>query len=113
MQNILLVSNITTLQFLADHYFYLLLQHQFQDSHHMLIVQWSGFDSSDTVVVLTRDIVPNSESTSYLYISNNYGVSYTNESNKLSYKDKNKVSKHGLIERYYSSPVKPKWVSIY
>ena len=78
----------------------------------MLIVQWSGFNHSDTVVVLTRDIRPTSESTSYLYVSNNYGVSYTNESKKLLF-TKDGVTKPALIEKFYNSPINPTWVSNY
>ena len=78
----------------------------------MLIVQWSGFNTSDTVVVLTRDIVPNDKSTSYLYISSDYGKTYQNQSHNLYYQDENKVSKPALINRYYSSPAQPTWVSI-
>ena len=77
----------------------------------MLYVHWSGFNNSDTVVVLSRDIFPNSRSTSYLYVSNNYGKSYLNQSSKLEYK-RGGVTSRAVIEVFYASPVKKKWVSL-
>ena len=75
----------------------------------MLYVGWSGFNVSDTVVVLSRDINPKADSTSYLYISNNYGITYQNKSHLLKF-TKGGVTKNAVIEIFYSSPLKPKWV---
>ena len=78
----------------------------------MLYVQWSGFAFSDTVVVLSRDIDQGPKSTSYLYVSNDYGKSFKNQSQKLLYTTpKSSVKKAALIEKFYNSPVNPKWVS--
>ena len=76
----------------------------------MLYVHWSCFSSSDTVVVLSRDITIHSSSTSYLYISNDYGKNYRNQSDKFKYK-KGGATKFGLVEKFYASPVDPKRVS--
>ena len=76
----------------------------------MLHVHWSGFENSDTVVVLSRDITIRSDSTSYLYISNDYGKNYHNQSDKFEYK-KGSATKFGLVEKFYASPVDPKRVS--
>ncbi|XP_046854475.1 sortilin-related receptor-like isoform X2 [Xenia sp. Carnegie-2017] len=82
--------------------------HEFHDSHNLLIVQWSGIQHSDTVVVVTRDGDQKAKSTSYLYVSNNYGVSYQNMSHLFKY-TKNGVKKQGLVNTFYSSPAKPTW----
>ena len=76
----------------------------------MLYVHWSGFSNSDTVVVLSRDINIHNSSTSYLYISNDYGKNYRNQSDKFKYK-KGGATKFGLVEKFYASPVEPKQVS--
>ncbi|XP_028406957.1 sortilin-related receptor-like [Dendronephthya gigantea] len=82
--------------------------YEFNDSHYMLYVGWSGFNVSDTVVVLSRDINPKADSTSYLYISNNYGKTYNNMSHLLKF-TKDGVKKYAVIEKFYNSPLKPKW----
>ena len=76
----------------------------------MLYVGWSGLNVSDTVVVLSRDINPKADSTSYLYISNNYGRTYNNMSHFLKFKAKNGVTKLAVIEEFYTSPVNQTWV---
>ena len=69
----------------------------------MLHVHWSGFKNSDTVVVLSRDITIRSDSTSYLYISNDYGKKYHNRSDEFKYK-KGSATKYGLVEKILCKP---------
>ena len=78
----------------------------------MLYVHWTGIAKSKTVIVLSRDSRPNSESTSYLYVSNDYGKRYFNQSHKLNY-TRGGTTKQGLIEKFYPSPKHHDWVSIF
>jgi hypothetical protein len=78
----------------------------------MLLVHWTGIANSKTVVVLSRQAPQTSKSTSYLYVSNNYGVKYYNQSAKLHFK-KGGVTKPALIEKYYTSPNHYTWVGTF
>ncbi|XP_028406976.1 sortilin-related receptor-like isoform X2 [Dendronephthya gigantea] len=82
--------------------------YEFNDNHYMLHVGWSGLNVSNTVVVLSRDINPKADSTSYLYISNDYGKKYNNMSHLLKF-TKNGVTKLAVIEKFYTSPVNLTW----
>ena len=72
-------------------------QHPFNDTYSMLYVQWSGFDNSDTIVVISRDTRRKNTRPSYLYVSNNYGKSFVNQSKKLEYKIKG-VKRYARIQ---------------
>lgn len=62
-----------------------------------MIIHWAGKDS-DVIVALTRDIKPTSRSSSNIYISNNYGSTYSRKSLKIN------ATTNATFEKFYNSP---------
>ncbi|EDO45218.1 predicted protein [Nematostella vectensis] len=70
------------------------------DSHLMAYVHWAG-DSKDTIVVLTRDPNPGPRSTSFVWISKDYGRSFSNYTSLFNQSSGSIAS----ITLFYASPV--------
>lgn len=73
------------------------------DSHYLAYVHWAG-DHKDTIVVLTRDFTPSVISNSYVWVSKNYGVSFSNLTNLFNLPGTNNGT-FARIDRFYPSPV--------
>jgi len=71
---------------------------EFNDTHYQMVIHWAGADSP-VIVVLTRDIIPTLQSTSQLYISNDYGKAFKLISIKID------NTREALIDIFYNSPV--------
>jgi hypothetical protein len=69
------------------------------DSHYQMVIHWEGEDSK-VIVALTRDISPGNLSTSQVYISYDYGASFTSATEKLKLNN----ATDSLIHMYYNSP---------
>ncbi|XP_068685724.1 uncharacterized protein [Montipora foliosa] len=73
------------------------------DSHYLAYVHWAG-DHRDTIVVLTRDRTLTKNSSSHVWVSNNYGVSFRNLTKLFTLPDTNNGT-FARIDMFYSSPV--------
>ena len=78
------------------------LQAALNDSHFQMIIHWAG-EYSDVVVALTKDIKPTNASTSCVYISDNYGITFKNRQLQLDMKINHTVP--ALFDKFYNSPV--------
>ncbi|KAJ7384238.1 Sortilin- receptor [Desmophyllum pertusum] len=75
---------------------------QLNDSHYMAYVHWAG-DHRDTIVVLTRDRNPGSNSNSHVWISRDYGHSFENRTS--SFMRTSGSGHNALIDMFYPSPI--------
>ena len=64
-----------------------------------MVIHWAG-EGSQVIVALTRDINPTATSTSNVYMSYDYGVNFTDVSDKLMI-----GASRSIIHMYYNSPV--------
>lgn len=74
----------------------MLTQNLLNDTHNQLLVYWAG---KDVIICLARDVKENSTST--LYISENYGQTFVNVSQKLSIDEGKKLP---LLDRFFNHP---------
>ena len=86
-------------------------QFKLNDSHYLAYVHWAG-DHRDTIVVLTRDRTLTKNSSSHVWVSNNYGVSFRNLTKLFTLPDTNNGT-FARIDMFYSSPVDNTRVSLY
>lgn len=72
------------------------------DSHYLAYVHWAG-DHRDTIVVLTRDFTPNLHSNSHVWVSKDYGQSFTNLT--YMFRIPGRSNAYARVDMFYSSPV--------
>ncbi|XP_029186888.2 sortilin-related receptor-like [Acropora millepora] len=72
------------------------------DSHYLAYVHWAG-DHRDTIVLLTRDFTPNLHSNSHVWVSKDYGQSFTNLTHM--FRIPGRSNAYARVDMFYSSPV--------
>ncbi|XP_019620636.1 PREDICTED: sortilin-related receptor-like isoform X1 [Branchiostoma belcheri] len=70
------------------------------DSHHQLVIHWAG-EGSDLIVALAREPHATAQSTSNVYISRDYGKTFTEKQQQYMRLENNSAS---IIDNFYHSP---------
>ena len=79
-----------------------LFQFEMSDTHHMMILHWAG-EGSDVIMALTKDVIQSSNSSSQLFVSNDYGRTFVKKQDKLmKLADGHTPS---ILNTFYHSPV--------
>ncbi|KAI0224251.1 Sortilin-related receptor, partial [Lamellibrachia satsuma] len=89
------INNLTG-TYQASHFF------EMSDKHHMMILHWAG-EGSDVIMALTRDVIQSSNSSSQLFVSNDYGHIFVKKQDKLMKLADGHT--HSILNMFYHSPV--------